>query len=58
MRCSGTPDEARTAITSGRPVTKDSVPTAQRARKLVYAPDLDGRADPGEDGVDVGRLRG
>ena len=24
------------------------VPTAQRARKLVYAPDLDGRADPGE----------
>ena len=22
--------------------------TAQRARKLVYAPDLDGRADPGE----------
>ena len=24
------------------------VPTAQRARRLVYAPDLDGRADPGE----------
>jgi hypothetical protein len=37
-----------TAITAGRPVTSISFPTAQRARKLVYAPDLDGRADPGE----------
>lgn len=36
------------AITAGRPVTSTSFPTAQRARKLVYAPDLDGRADPGE----------
>jgi PemK-like, MazF-like toxin of type II toxin-antitoxin system len=44
----GTADDSRTAITTGRPVTKDSVPTAQRARRLVYAPDLDGRADPGE----------
>jgi hypothetical protein len=35
-------------ITTGRPVTKNSFPTAQRARKLVYAPDLDGKADPGE----------
>jgi PemK-like, MazF-like toxin of type II toxin-antitoxin system len=35
-------------ITTGRPVTKTSFPTAQRARKLVYAPDLDGKADPGE----------
>ncbi|KAA1245769.1 type II toxin-antitoxin system PemK/MazF family toxin [Mycobacterium simiae] len=35
-------------INAGRPVTKTSFPTAQRARKLVYAPDLDGRADPGE----------
>ncbi|OBK77303.1 type II toxin-antitoxin system PemK/MazF family toxin [Mycobacterium sp. 1274761.0] len=41
-------DEARPAIAAGRPVTKDSVPTAHRARKLVYAPALDGRADPGE----------
>jgi hypothetical protein len=41
-------DEAAPAITAGRPVTNNSVPTAQRARKLVYAPDLDGRADPGE----------
>ena len=40
--------ESAPAITAGRPVTKDSVPTAMRARKLVYAPALDGRADPGE----------
>ena len=36
------------AITAGRPVTSTSFPTAQRARKLIYTPDLDGRADPGE----------
>ena len=36
------------AIPAGRPVTSTSFPTAQRARKLVYAPNLDGRADPGE----------
>ena len=36
------------AVTAGRPVTSTSFPTAQRARKLVYAPSLDGRADPGE----------
>ncbi len=35
-------------ITAGRPVTQDSSPTAHRARRLVYAPNLDGRADPGE----------
>jgi hypothetical protein len=29
-------------------VTNTSLPTAQRARKVVYTPDLDGRADPGE----------
>jgi hypothetical protein len=44
----GTPAEETRAITAGRPVTDNSVPTAQRARKLVYAPNLDGRADPGE----------
>jgi hypothetical protein len=38
----------QTAITTGRPVTSTSFPTAHRARKVVYAPDLDGRADPGE----------
>ena len=43
----GSKDEAP-ALTSGRPVTNHSVPTAERARTLVYAPDLDGRADPGE----------
>ncbi len=36
------------AITAGRPVTRAHVPTAHRARRVVYAPDLDGRADPGE----------
>ena len=36
------------AIPSGRPVTTGSVPTAHRARRVVYAPDLNGRADPGE----------
>ena len=35
-------------VTAGRPVTSTSFPTAQRARKLTYAPDLDGRASPGE----------
>jgi hypothetical protein len=35
-------------IPAGRPVTSVSAPTAHRARKLVYAPDLNGRADPGE----------
>ncbi|CDO89662.1 growth inhibitor PemK [Mycobacterium triplex] len=43
-----TDDSEPTSITEGRPVTSDSFPTAQRARKVVYAPDLDGRADPGE----------
>ena len=37
-----------TEITAGRPVTKTSFPTAQRSRKVMYSPDLDGRADPGE----------
>ncbi len=44
----GAADGSAPAITAGRPVTDNSVPTAHRARKLVYAPDLDGRADPGE----------
>ncbi|WP_078309129.1 MULTISPECIES: type II toxin-antitoxin system PemK/MazF family toxin [unclassified Mycobacterium] len=39
--------EQQTAI-PGRPVTNRSVPTAHRARRIEYAPDLDGRADPGE----------
>ncbi|MDV3128282.1 type II toxin-antitoxin system PemK/MazF family toxin [Mycobacterium sp. 21AC1] len=44
----GGPANTTPAITAGRPVSEHSVPTAHRARKLVYAPDLDGRADPGE----------
>jgi hypothetical protein len=44
----GHPIDPPAEITAGRPVTKNSAPTAYRARKVVYAPDLDGRADPGE----------
>ncbi|WP_448420852.1 type II toxin-antitoxin system PemK/MazF family toxin [Mycolicibacterium sp. XJ1819] len=44
----GTTREEAPAITAGRPVSRNFAPTAQRARKLMYAPDLDGRADPGE----------
>jgi PemK-like, MazF-like toxin of type II toxin-antitoxin system len=44
----GTSSEPPGEITAGRPVTRDSAPTAHRARKLVYSPNLDGRADPGE----------
>jgi hypothetical protein len=40
--------QKRAAIPAGRPVTSNAVPSAHRARKIVYAPDLDGRADPGE----------
>lgn len=32
----------------GRPATTHTAPTSSRARTLVYAPDLDGHADPGE----------
>jgi len=39
---------APAALTAGRPVTRTAVPTAQRARRIVYSPKLDGRADPGE----------
>ena len=44
----GSASDEAPALTAGRPVTNNSVPTAHRARKLVYAPDLDGQADPGE----------
>jgi hypothetical protein len=45
---SGPTPEPQRAVAAGRPVSKDSVPTAHRARRVSYAPDLDGRADPGE----------
>jgi PemK-like, MazF-like toxin of type II toxin-antitoxin system len=44
----GAQSEPPIEIAAGRPVTNTSAPTAYRARRLVYAPDLDGRADPGE----------
>lgn len=36
------------ALPAGRPISNNFVPTAHRARKVSYSPDLDGRADPGE----------
>ncbi|MEO8815524.1 MAG: type II toxin-antitoxin system PemK/MazF family toxin [Mycobacterium sp.] len=33
---------------TGRPVASVSAPTAQRARRVLYAPNLGGRTDPGE----------
>lgn len=44
----GGASETPSEITTGRPVTNTSAPTAHRARRLVYAPDLDGPADSGE----------
>lgn len=36
------------ATGTGRPVSSRTRPSADRARRVSYAPDLDGRADPGE----------
>jgi hypothetical protein len=44
----GSASDPPAEITAGRPVTRNSAPTAYRARRLVYAPNLDGQADPGE----------
>ena len=44
----GPPPSHAPALPAGRPVSKNFVPTAHRARRVSYAPDLDGRADPGE----------
>jgi hypothetical protein len=44
----GSVSEPPAEIAAGRPVTSSSVPTGHRARRLVYSPNLDGRADPGE----------
>lgn len=46
LAAQATPSPA--ALTTGRPVTSTSVPTAHRARRISYSPDLDGQADPGE----------
>jgi hypothetical protein len=45
---SGAAPDPSPEVPAGRPVTNSSVPSAHRARRLVYAPDLNGRADPGE----------
>ncbi|WP_068269206.1 type II toxin-antitoxin system PemK/MazF family toxin [Aldersonia kunmingensis] len=39
---------AKPAPIPGRPASKSGAPTAERARRVVYAPSLDGQADPGE----------
>ena len=44
----GSPDAQTPALPAGRPVSRNLVPTAHRARRVVYSPDLDGQADPGE----------
>jgi hypothetical protein len=44
----GPPATDAPALPAGRPISGKFVPTAHRARKVAYAPDLDGRADPGE----------
>ncbi len=44
----GQSDSPTPALPAGRPVSNNFVPTAYRARRVAYAPDLDGRADPGE----------
>jgi hypothetical protein len=44
----GSASERTSEITTGRPVTNISTPTSHRARRLVYAADLDGPAQPGE----------
>ncbi|MGB0435620.1 MAG: type II toxin-antitoxin system PemK/MazF family toxin [Mycobacterium sp.] len=44
----GALDSPTPALPAGRPVSSTFVPTAHRARKVGYAPDLDGQADPGE----------
>ncbi|UXA16399.1 type II toxin-antitoxin system PemK/MazF family toxin [Mycobacterium sp. SMC-4] len=44
----GQPTAATPALPAGRPVSRTFVPTAHRARRVAYSPDLDGRADPGE----------
>lgn len=36
------------AAASGRPATEHTLPTSSRARRITYAPDMDGHADPGE----------
>ncbi|WP_027499936.1 type II toxin-antitoxin system PemK/MazF family toxin [Rhodococcus sp. UNC363MFTsu5.1] len=47
-KASTAPKPQRQTITPGRPVSSTAVPTAHRARRVEYSPDLDGRADPGE----------
>ncbi|QIS10274.1 MULTISPECIES: type II toxin-antitoxin system PemK/MazF family toxin [Nocardia] len=44
----GTLAQRRPSGVAVRPAASTPVPTGERARQIVYAPHLDGRADPGE----------
>ncbi len=44
----GAADNPTPALPAGRPVSSTFAPTAHRARRVSYAPNLDGKADPGE----------
>lgn len=44
----GAADGPAPALPAGRPVSSTFAPTAHRARRVTYAPKLDGQADPGE----------
>lgn len=44
----GSPALGHDSASGGRPATEHTLPTSSRARQIVYAPDLDGGADPGE----------
>ncbi|MFG1792341.1 type II toxin-antitoxin system PemK/MazF family toxin [Nocardia sp. NPDC049149] len=47
-RLVGSLAQRRTHQVKVRPTASTPVPTAERARQVVYSPHLDGRADPGE----------
>lgn len=47
-RATGSRTSRRAPGVAVRPTASIPVPTAERARRIVYAPQLDGRADPGE----------
>lgn len=42
------PELSHETAPAGRPATVTALPTSSRARRISYAPDLDGHADPGE----------
>lgn len=47
-RALGPPTANRASRIEVRPAASVPMPTSERARRVIYAPQLDGRADPGE----------